>query len=1043
MAKVNARDPLLPAPPPLMRQRPSRAEQLYAALSATNEALLRAGSASAEALCQRVCAAVVESGLIAAAAVLHHRAGNPLLQLTASQGPADLAGVRVSIDENDPAGRGLAGRAFRSGQSQVSQDLLADARVMLWRHVATGAGLRACAAVPLLREGRCAAVLVFYSPQAGAFDTATVGLLERLADNLGHALAGQERDAERDRLADSLSRFRAAIDLSGDAVYLTDFETLRFVDVNETACRRGGFTREEMLRRGPTDTTTNTEAEIRAMMQQAIDRAPACVVAQQEGVRRDGSRWASEVSRRALRSGGRWLIVSIGRDVEERRRQERLQGLQLSVSHRLAGDGALPEVLAEVLADLGQGLGLFAGACDVAAESGAWRRLALWTAPAAAAQPAVAAAVNATSATTTPGADAAALPPPAPPHGEGVHRRAVPAGLLLAVPLAAAGQTLGVLHLGSAGPVSRADVDPVLAAMGEQLGQYLLRKRAESVLSRSEARFRALTELSSDWYWESDAQMRFTSFGGRHISDTGLRDWRNDFFGRTVWEMPNVVPDSADWLAHRQALARRQRFDDFQFAVRTPSGKLRWTSASGEPVFDDMGRFSGYCGVSRDITERRTAEDSIRHLATHDTLTGLPNRALFTETLVHWLNEARHEGTRLALLFIDLDHFKIINDTLGHDAGDQLLTQMARALRESLRPEDLVARLGGDEFVVLLRRPQGTEEAAVVAHKLLGAATQPWLLEGQECRVSASVGICMFPDAAGDEAALMKGADIAMYEAKRAGRNAYRFFANEAPPQTLRRLQLESALRTALAQHELSLHYQPKIDLHSGRIIGAEALLRWNSPALGAVSPAEFIPLAEETGLILSIGRWVLRTACEQHVAWRAAGLPPVPLAVNLSPRQFADEELLPDIRRVLHDTGLAAQMLELEITEGMVIADPQRALRTVQAIKRMGVRLAIDDFGTGYSSLAQLKRYPIDTLKIDRSLVCGLPGDVFDAAITDAIVVMSRALALTVVAEGVETVAQREFLLARGCQQMQGYQFSKPLPAHEFAALVRRHRAG
>ncbi|HEX6721826.1 MAG TPA: EAL domain-containing protein, partial [Burkholderiaceae bacterium] len=608
------------------------------------------------------------------------------------------------------------------------------------------------------------------------------------------------------------------------------------------------------------------------------------------------------------------------------------------------------------------------------------------------------------------------------------------------VPLRADGKTFGALVLQGDALPGLQQLEPVLAAIGDQLGQFIRRKQAEQVLARSEARFRSLTELSSDWYWECDPAHRFTSFGGRNVRDVGAVDWRNAFFGRTVWELPHLVRDSADWHAHRALLQRRERFIDLQFAVRRPGGALRWTSASGEPFFDADGQFVGYHGVSRDITERRLAEDSIRHLATHDTLTGLPNRALFLEELGRSMRDARREGQQLALLFVDLDHFKIINDTLGHDAGDLLLAQMAKALRDCLRPSDLVARLGGDEFVVLLRHPAGRHEAAVVARKLLHAVTQPLSLKGQECRVSASVGICIFPDNAGDEASLMKGADIAMYEAKREGRNGFRYFSTDAPPQSPLRLRMASNLQVAIERDEFTLHFQPKIDLQSGRITGAEALLRWTNPELGAVPPGEFIALAEETGLMLPIGRWVLHQACAQHMAWRREGLPPMPLAVNLSPRQFADAELLADIQRALRHTGMPAEALELEVTEGVVVSNPERALATLQAIKRMGVRLAIDDFGTGYSSLGQLKRFPIDTLKIDRSFIRGLPGDVHDIAIVEAIVVMCRALKLNVVAEGVETAEQREFLRQRACTQMQGYQFSQPLPAAQFAALLRAH---
>jgi diguanylate cyclase (GGDEF)-like protein/PAS domain S-box-containing protein len=864
----------------------------------------------------------------------------------------------------------------------------------------------------------------------GAFDAATVRLLERMVENISFALDNFEREAERARLSEALQRFRAAIDLSGDTVYLTDVETMRFIDVNETACRRLGYTRAELLTMGPKDLTDKSPDEVKALFDRVIAGAPEAVVSEQLVQPRHGdSQWISEVSRRAVRAGERWMMVTISRDITERRRQERLQALQHNVTRQLAQTGAKRTVLEAVIADLSATLLLEQGLCVIADDEHAGaRRLAAWHRDAAVPADALFDADALTLALATPAGRVA--------------QRAHAGQQRFVVALRADGKTLGALALQGDAMPPLAQFEHVLVTIGEQLGQYIRRKQAERVLAHSEARFRSLTELSSDWYWECDVHHRFVSFGGRNVRDLGVRDWRSAFFGRTVWELPHLARESADWAAHRSQLMRRERFIDFQFAVRLPDGSLRWTSANGEPCYDADGEFTGYHGVSRDITERRLAEDSIRHLATHDTLTGLPNRTLFIEELGRSMREARRDGRQLALLFVDLDHFKIINDTLGHDAGDLLLAQMATSLRECLRPHDLVARLGGDEFVVLVRHPAGHDEAAVVARKVLAAVTQPMSLKGQECRVSASVGICIFPDGAGDEASLMKGADIAMYEAKREGRNAFRFFSTDAVAQSPLRLRMESNLRAAIERDEFTLHFQPKIDLGSGRIIGVEALLRWTNAELGSVPPAQFIALAEETGLMLPIGRWVLQQACAQHMAWRDQGLPPIPLSINLSPRQFADVDLLRDLENALCVSGMPARALELEVTESVVISNPERALVTLQAIKQLGVRLAIDDFGTGYSSLAQLKRFPVDELKIDRSFIRGLPGDTYDAAITEAIIVMCRTLQLTVVAEGVETIEQREFLRQLGCTQMQGYQFSKPLPASEFAALAREHFA-
>ena len=1004
------------------------AEQLYAVLSATNEAILRATSGTE--LYQRVCDAATGSGLIMIAAVLVPDETG-FLRVAASSGPTKLPTLRISIDASRPEGRGLAGTAFQTRRACVSTDLLTDPRTLPWRSAQAASGVRSGAAVPLVRNQTPIGVLLFYSPLPGAFDDATVRLVERMVENVCFALEGFEREAERARLSEELQRFRAAIDLSGDTVYLTDVETMRFIDVNETACRRLGYSRAELLTMGPAHLTNKSQAEIQALYDRVIACAPDAIVTEQIGAGRDGRTWFSEVSRRALKSGDRWLIVTISRDIDERRRHEQLQALQHAVTRELAQTGGQRSVLQAVLGGLGPALRLARALCTIAGAEAhdPPSRLASWQHD-----------------DVPPGGgstDAIAL---ARAHGatpDQVVQFDDGDGPGYVVPLRADGKTLGALMLQGDALPGLQQIEHVLVAIGDQLGQYIRRKQAEQVLAHSEARFRSLTELSSDWYWECDPSHRFISFGGRNLRDVGADDWRSAFFGRAVWELPNLVRESADWRAHRALLLRRERFIDFQFAVRTHDGKLRWTSASGEPFFDADGQFVGYHGVSRDITERRLAEDSIRHLATHDTLTGLPNRALFLDELGLSMCAARREGQQLALLFVDLDHFKIINDTLGHDAGDLLLAQMAKSLRDCLRPSDLVARLGGDEFVVLLRHPAGRHEAAVVARKLLHAVTQPLSLKGQECRVSASVGICIFPDNAGDEASLMKGADIAMYEAKREGRNAFRYFSTDAPPQSPLRLRMASNLQSAIERDEFTLHFQPKVDLQSGAITGAEALLRWTNAELGSVPPGEFIALAEETGLMLPIGRWVLHQACAQHMAWRQHGLPAIPLAVNLSPRQFADADLLSDIERALRYTGMPPDALELEVTEGVVVSNPERALATLQAIKSMGVRLAIDDFGTGYSSLGQLKRFPIDTLKIDRSFIRGLPGDVHDIAIVEAIVVMCRALKLDVVAEGVETVEQREFLRQRACTQMQGYQFSKPLPAPAFAALLRQHLAG
>jgi diguanylate cyclase (GGDEF)-like protein/PAS domain S-box-containing protein len=437
--------------------------------------------------------------------------------------------------------------------------------------------------------------------------------------------------------------------------------------------------------------------------------------------------------------------------------------------------------------------------------------------------------------------------------------------------------------------------------------------------------------------------------------------------------------------------------------------------------------------------QRKGAEERVRHLANHDALTSLPNRTMFNEVLNISIKNAQRYHRNFAVLFIDLDRFKIINDTLGHDAGDKLLQEMAARLTHVLRDSDVVARLGGDEFVVLLQETNEPRQVEAVVRKILSALIKPVTIQGQECRVTASIGICMYPADAQDDLSLMKNADIAMYRAKEEGKNTFKFYSEALNVHSLERMSLETSMRRALERDEFVLHYQAKLDLHTGRVTGVEALLRWQHPDLGLVAPGRFIPLAEETGLIVPLGRWVLQTACSQNTAWQRVGLPPLLMAVNLSARQLADDQLLEDIAAALQSSGMKPELLELELTESMVMQDTERAGKMLAAIKKLGVRLAIDDFGVGYSSLTHLKRFPIDTLKVDRSFIRDLPQDPEDRAITEAIIAMGRSLHLTVVAEGVETLEQQTFLREHDCDQTQGFFFSRPIPHAQFAELLRR----
>lgn len=437
---------------------------------------------------------------------------------------------------------------------------------------------------------------------------------------------------------------------------------------------------------------------------------------------------------------------------------------------------------------------------------------------------------------------------------------------------------------------------------------------------------------------------------------------------------------------------------------------------------------------------RKQAEENLLYVATHDTLTGLPNRYMFNQRFAHALNNAQRYGKSMALLFLDMDRFKLVNDTLGHPFGDRLLVEVAGRLRLCLRESDTVARFGGDEFVALIEEFNSPADVVSVAQKILHALRWPYLLEGETCHLTASIGISIYPNDGSDMSTLLRNADIAIYRAKEQGKNNYVFYSEDMNDHLSERIALESKLQSALDRNEFVLHYEPKVDILTGRITGMEALIRWQHPERGLIPPTEFIGLAESSGLIVPIGAWVLRTACMHNQALQSRAQAPLTVSVNLSARQFEDKHLLREIERALKESALKPGNLELEITESMVMRDTQGSKKILDAIKSMGIRLAIDDFGTGYSSLVSIKRFPFDCIKIDRSFIKDIPQDPDDVAITQAIIAMAHSLRLKVIAEGVETREQLDFLAEHGCHEFQGYYFRKPQPADDFSKLLREN---
>ncbi|MCH8921085.1 MAG: EAL domain-containing protein, partial [Chloroflexi bacterium] len=457
------------------------------------------------------------------------------------------------------------------------------------------------------------------------------------------------------------------------------------------------------------------------------------------------------------------------------------------------------------------------------------------------------------------------------------------------------------------------------------------------------------------------------------------------------------------------------------------------------PILDERGELAGAVVTFRDITERKQAEETIKHLAYHDALTNLANRTMFEDRLAVTLAQARRKGRMAAVMFLDLDQFKVVNDTVGHALGDRLLQSVAERLTGLVRDGDTVARVGGDEFTLLLAEVERVEEVAEVAERVLDALRQPWVLNGHEFRITTSIGIAMFPSDGEDADSLLSNADTAMYRAKDQGRDNYKLYTPAMNARIVERLALENSLRHGLERGEFLVYYQPQVDIASGKIVGMEALVRWQHPERGLVFPAEFIPVAEETGLIVPLGEWVLRTACAQNKAWQEAGFPPMRVAVNLSARQFQQRDLIEEVDVVLKETGLEARWLQLEITEGMAMQDVESNIAVLRKLREMGVQIAIDDFGTGHSSLSYLSRLPIDVIKIDQSFIQDLTTDPNDAAIARSIIVMAHNLKLKVIAEGVETEEQLAFLKKRRCDEMQGYLFSKPAPAEAFEEMLKQ----
>jgi diguanylate cyclase (GGDEF)-like protein/PAS domain S-box-containing protein len=607
----------------------------------------------------------------------------------------------------------------------------------------------------------------------------------------------------------------------------------------------------------------------------------------------------------------------------------------------------------------------------------------------------------------------------------------------MAVPLSdAAGHALGHMGVMHDGPMDASlPLESILRIFAARAGAELERQTAEEALRESEERYRNLVENAHDMIQSVDPNGRLLFVNRAWLDTMGYRE--QDISSLTLGQL--LHPESA---AHFRELFQRLTAGESPVLVEgifvAKDGRSVPVEGSATGRYVD-GRLVATHSIFRNVAERKEWEARLAHVTRHDHLTNLPNRAVFLDRLEQALVRIRTRRSErpLAVLILDLDRFKLVNETLGHAAGDRMLFAVAERLSGCLRDGDTVARLGGDEFAILLPEVARVGDTVIVADKIFSALKAPFIVDSHELFVSVSIGISVGPDDGDEAGQLLKNADAAMYRAKDQGRNTYQLYASAMNVSHLERLSLESNLRHALERDEFVVYYQPQVELRSGRVVGMEALVRWRHPEWGVVSPARFIPVAEETGLIVPIGERVLSFACAQNRRWQEQGIAPFQISVNLSARQFQQPELNAMVTRVLRESGLDPRWLDLELTESLLLSDAERTVAALNAFHAMGVGLALDDFGTGYSSLSYLKRYPIDTIKIDQSFVRHITTDADDAAISIAIIAMAHSLKLIVVAEGVETEEQKAFLAQQGCDVIQGYLLSRPLPADEITAWL------
>jgi diguanylate cyclase (GGDEF)-like protein/PAS domain S-box-containing protein len=856
---------------------------------------------------------------------------------------------------------------------------------------------------------------------------------------------------ESRRSEEALRRFRASMDMSDDMILLVDRKTMRFVDVNEAVCRNLGYSRAELLRMGPEKILPMTREQFETAYDAMI--ATGATQAMRSSYRcKDGSTLPFESRRRVMRSGDSWIIVATARDIRERIAQEealRQSNERFDMAVRATND---------VIWDW-----------DLLTDEIWWNEN--YTKVFGLARDGVDRSIQSWYQGIHPDDQGRVI--------AGVHRVIGAGGENWSDEYRFRKQDGNYLHVLDRGQVIRDDSGQAVRMIGA-MADISSRKQAEERIHNQAMRQRLIAEFGQQAFASTDVEdvlkraVELVSVSlkadyctvleldkdGKQLLMNAASGWPEELKARRA--VPIRPGGRLEFvLSHREPLIIEDLPSDERFPD-SPLLKLGVRSGIQVPIFGTAGAFGILSAHARTVRhfgpddasflqsvanilavaiERKNAQERLERLAQFDSLTGLPNRHLFHDRLLKTMAHARRSGGPMAVLFIDLDRFKLVNDTQGHSAGDKLLQEAATRLLQCVRSGDTVGRFGGDEFGAIVSDLAKPGDAGVVAQKVLDALALPFKLDAHDTYVSASIGITLFPADGDHPEALVMNADTAMYRAKEQGRNTYQYFTREMNERALARVQIEAALRRAIEHKEFLLHYQPKVDLKSGLICGFEALLRWQHRERGLVLPGEFVSVLEDAGLIVQVGEWVLQEVCMQIRAWQREGLAVKPITVNLSARQFQQKDFEAAVRHALREGSVDPSLVQFELTESLLMSDPVGAARTLRGLKDSGVKISVDDFGTGYSSLAYLKRFPIDALKIDHSFIRDITTDPEDAMITLAIIGLAHSLKLRVVAEGVETQEQLELLAANGCDEIQGYRFSVPTTAEECAKMIRENR--